>query len=371
MEKEQEPHGDVGFLGPWIGEFGWELMSWQGWCRRIAKNFNKVYACSFPDMEYLYKDFATFIPHKHPKRQLDWKDVTQVEIELPNDVTQQVVPFKQYRVKEQSFVKFGWPGDREHLAKSDILIHARGINKGGKNYPIERWEVLVEKINETLESFGVVASIGSTSDMHIKGTTDCRGMALEALCNYISQARMIVGQSSGVMHLASLCGTPHIVWGDSRTYFGETLEQRYKTTWNPFHTPSHFIFDDNWDPNPEIVVQHLQMFDPLMQQKAEIAQKAALEQVATPPNPVYLPLELKNKLRRAIVSGRYFTTISWKEKDDTIEHFRFSRNFPNGDYIPSLEHLIQEIYNNIPVRKEEVKRESREDDFQEGLLGWV
>ena len=41
----------------------------------------------------------------------------------------------------------------------------------------------------------------------------------------IAGAKVVVGVSSGIMHLAMACGTPVVVWGDSRTYFGEILEK--------------------------------------------------------------------------------------------------------------------------------------------------
>lgn len=353
--------GDVAFFGPWIGEFGWELMTWQAWCRQQAKKFKKAYACSFPDMEYLYQDFATFIPHRHPKRHLDWTGVDRMDLpyEVPDDVTQQFIPFKEYIVENQDFIKFGRPlDDEKNGAQSDILIHARGINKGGKNYPVENWEKLVEFLNNKVEAFGVVASIGSADDIHVNGTTDCRGMGLQALCHYISQAKLVIGQSSGVMHLASLCGAPHLVWGDSRTYFGQTLEQRYFKTWNPLNTPVYWIYDDNWNPDPEIVFKMVNMhlepsaFNPVQQ--------------ARPTLNYALPPKLNEKMTDAIAAGNFFITVTWKNPNDRLEYYWQSRNFPNGDYQVALEHLM------VDVKEHFSKKEHKPDEteVQKGVLGW-
>ena len=74
------PH--VGFFGPWYGEFGWELLTWQAFCRKKAKEFDHVYVSSFPGMEALYKDFARFIPHRHATRALDWRDISNIDYDI-------------------------------------------------------------------------------------------------------------------------------------------------------------------------------------------------------------------------------------------------------------------------------------------------
>lgn len=360
--------GDVAFFGPWVGEFGWELMSWQAWCRRQAKKFKKVYACSYPNMEYLYRDFAEFIPHGCQKRYLDWTNIEQIQIDyhVPEDVTQQIIPFKQYRLENQEFIKFGWPGDGKQLVKSDILIHARGGAKKERNYPVEKWEMLVEKLNEIIDSFGVIASIGTKDDLHIKGTTDCRGLSLEGDCKYISQAKMVIGQSSGAMHLASLCGTPHLVWGDSRTYFGETLEMRYKHTWNPLNTPVYWIYDDNWSPDPQILAKMIDNF-------LASLQVGQVPTIKTEPEPekemVPFPIELREKLKKALLSRKFFVTLSWHENEEKIEHFWLSRNFPDGDYQISLEHLMWELDRHFKEKKGNKDKDDKKIDA--GELGWL
>jgi len=62
---------------------------------------------------------------------------------------------------------------------------------------------------------------------------------MEDLIAIFSLCRLVVGQSTGTMHLASLCGVPHVVWGSDR------IGIRYKKTWNPFHTP--VIYHKKWD----------------------------------------------------------------------------------------------------------------------------
>ena len=44
--------------GPWIGEFGWELFCWQGFVRKLSKNYDKTIVIGRPTNELLYSDFA-------------------------------------------------------------------------------------------------------------------------------------------------------------------------------------------------------------------------------------------------------------------------------------------------------------------------
>jgi hypothetical protein len=234
------------FFGPWYGELGWELLTWQAFCRAEAKKYDKVYVSSFSSMEPLYWDFADeFIPHRHPSGALDWRDISGIDYDMPEGIDVHIEPHKQYKVPNQDFIQFG----DEPMRAFVCLIHARNLSKGSsKNYPQGLWEELVAKLP------GRVASVGTANDLCVKGTEDLRGIPINALANYMAGSLVVIGQSSGVMHLAALCGTSLVVWGDGRTYFGETLEQRYKETWNPLDAQVEFIFDDKWQPDPQEVL---------------------------------------------------------------------------------------------------------------------
>ena len=57
---------DTVFYGAFIGELGWEISRWQGFCRfRSETEFKgkKIIVASFPGRHTLYRDFAhQFIP---------------------------------------------------------------------------------------------------------------------------------------------------------------------------------------------------------------------------------------------------------------------------------------------------------------------
>ena len=125
------------------------------------------------------------------------------------------------------FIKYGRP-----IKRFEILVHARNrVHREQDNW--NGWN--------KMELGDGVASIGSKEEaLHIEGTCDIRGIPLEELVNYMAGARMIIGPSSGPMHLATLCGCPQVVWSDRE----DTLV-RYERTWNPFNVKSVRILDRN------------------------------------------------------------------------------------------------------------------------------
>ena len=52
------------FAGPWLGEFGWELLCWQGFVRKVSRGYERTVVYCPAGREALYADFAdTVIPH--------------------------------------------------------------------------------------------------------------------------------------------------------------------------------------------------------------------------------------------------------------------------------------------------------------------
>ena len=358
------------FFGPWVGELGWELMAWQGFCRFEARNFDKVYVCSFPDMEFLYQDFADeFIPHDYPNRKLDFENIDDVEFELPVDIDAHYKPFKTYKVPDQHFIQYG-----SKLPKSfvfDILIHARNIRIAHKNYPEEKWEQIVNGIQEVLNTDSI-ASIGQIPDLHIKGTKDLRGIPLGDLCDSMANSQVVIGGSSGVMHLATLCNTPIIVWGDRRTYFNETLETRYRKTWNPFSSEVHFLYDDKWQPDPQAVI--ITTTKCLGKSSSVGGSSSSNTSTAMPPviedegedesKTLEIGTEAVKALTQAVESGHYLLTISWvteaNSKGDGGSNYKFAHNltkhdFPDDQVIHCLNHFRKQD-SQSPSAKAELKQ---------------
>ena len=217
---------------PWYGELGWEIMTWAPVLRKKAADYGHVTVSSFIGMNALYADFADkFIPHDG-SRSLDYP--------------------KMYR-HDGIYYRYGDPL-RASYAR-DILIHARGVSrKRSINY--RSWPQVAKMIS----GMGLtVAFIGGQDDYSARGYMDFRGIELQQLMDRIAASKLVIGVSSGVMHLAAACGTDIVVWGDNRTYFGETLEQRYKVTWNPFEVRVGWIRADDWQPEPGRIIDKIKL----------------------------------------------------------------------------------------------------------------
>lgn len=233
------------FAGPWIGEFGWEIMTWIPHLRKLSRKYDKMYISTFDGMEALYSGFhceLEFVPQDKGKRVDNWTEVCWPHAPIPEGAVY-IKPIKEYRV-DGEYVRYGSPVVKD----VSVLFHARGIDKGAsKNWPREKWEKLAKE-------FPGAMSIGAGQDMVVTNKAYIK-YDLATLINIIASASIVIGGSSGVMHLALMCGTSIATWGQCNNFI-DTLENRYKVTWNPFGTPVTWI-GDTWNPEPEDVMNAL------------------------------------------------------------------------------------------------------------------
>lgn len=263
-------------------EFGWEIMCWQGLVRRRAQEgFDTVVVASTDGHLPLYADLNPhFVPHRIEGLRDCWEmkkisnrreaervhiqlDSLQREYETLGCRVERIRPSGFVSTSEQVFIPFG---SREAALAAgpvaDVVVHAR--TKRGKNPLINAlnwrqrdWDRYVA----SLRALGLtVASIGSPdASLLPEGTLDHRGHPLDTVMNLLAAARLVVGPSSGPIHLASLCRAPHLVWvpplHGSRTLAWGTTRQRYESIWNPFGTPHRVIeLDGDRTPPPEKIL---------------------------------------------------------------------------------------------------------------------
>jgi len=250
------------FAGPWVGELGWELFCWQGVLRHAVQSgeYNNVIISGRGINKFLYEDFCTeYIPYAPNDYQPDSfgnraplsdypkpkEDCTYVG---PNTCLTHYTPPGIWRPNVgQSFIKYGNTIDTD----IDILIHARCTNKVGTGYrdwSIHNFETIVKQFSQY--TFACIGLHHAAS--HINGTKDLRGIELSTLADYMASTKLILGPSSGPMHLASLCGLNHIAWGV------ENNTSRYNVDWNPHNTPVEYIVSENWNPNINTVISKME-----------------------------------------------------------------------------------------------------------------
>jgi len=270
--------------GPWIGEFGWELFAWQGYIRALAAMYDETVIICRPTSLPIYKDFATHIISHAPSGgpsdqwfrngynlQTNLKKILKEQasllsgkqsdlllpkrIGIPNDgrthYSEAVLVGRTKIVP--NYIQFGTRTDKKY----DYVLHARSRQiRRADNWDITRWERLADLLSRDNKK---VCSIGMPSEaLHVPGTTDLRGMDTAQLINIIASADAVWGPSSGAMHLASLCGAPHVVWSQ------QSNRRRYTDSWNPLGTPVLFLDKYKWHPEPEYIYEEYGQWDKLI-----------------------------------------------------------------------------------------------------------
>lgn len=247
------------FAGPWVGEFGWELMGWQGVVRALSSGYEHVTVCARETSKALYADCCdTFIAHTiqgqsnaHVVFSVSNPEELQRVLAMVPDEADHLVPMRYVPGEAQSFIRFGNAAGVSH--RTDVLIHARGgMTSSNRNWMQEKWCALVRQ----LQALGFhVGAIGlSKATLDIDDVIDLRDIPLEQTMDQIAASKIVVGPSSGPMHLASLCETPHLVWTDRRTYsMRRTSRCLYEETWNPHDTPVLVLDEFGFDPPVDVV----------------------------------------------------------------------------------------------------------------------
>jgi len=229
-------------VGPFVGEFGWELI-WQAQVRNHIQTteYEKIVVSTRPDRFFFYKDFATqFEPILTPdgkadKMQCNGPKTTKLVQEVLKKYMNHYVLFPKDR-KNMKCKYLRWGQYNEDLS-FDLLIHCRNrIHRKSDNWSLDNWE----KVMEAFPNLSI-ASIGTKkAALKPKRSIDLRDMPLEKLVDIMASSKLLVGPSSGPMHLGSLCGIEHITWSPNFH-----VKPRYLTYWNPFGTSVHYFSTKN------------------------------------------------------------------------------------------------------------------------------
>ena len=254
--------------GPWVNEFGWELMVWQPAVRykRMRDKYEKCYVITFKNHKYLYEDCEVF---DHQQQLMDAKfGFTLPSLEMINDLVKkciahfnisepydlfsprQYVSFKsriKRALKIRDTLHRNFFVSDTNLEDFDIGFHFRSFERAGdikgKSFPPDKADQLVSMC---LNSHYKVCCIGAPGYSYVpKGAINRQSEDLEISIRYMSKCRLIVGGSSAPMHLASLCHLPIVIWT------GPPFDaSRYFKSWNPFNAKVFLVTEQNF--NPEI-----------------------------------------------------------------------------------------------------------------------
>ncbi|MEA1938661.1 MAG: hypothetical protein U9N14_06195 [Pseudomonadota bacterium] len=269
---------DKVFLGPWIGEFGWELLYWQGWVRKfIADNPNKYiiaasYEGHYPFYESAHEfwalpDFFTTKGYEMSCARVYARDdaekaesaTTSRQMELEFETLLEGVkiisPQEAFR---QGFIHFREPSYNQKLIalkpssdavkKRDsllvnkepyVVIMARKRCLGaGKNWDDKKWEKLANLLISKLDLHIVIGGR--------KGSSALEGYSGDKILNlmeygdselytdleiaFMKDAKISIGSEGGTLLFSLLCGCP--TFGFGRQVSKERVEVRE----NPLRT---------------------------------------------------------------------------------------------------------------------------------------
>lgn len=267
-------NGKVLLAGPWVGEFGWELFCWQGFVRMLSPLFEKTIIISRPGHKYIYEDFCSeyieFDPKSYKTRKhqcfvIDPEvDSATERVECSMEGALEIIKNIRHDFyftgainlkaedktifRRQQFYKYDFKSGDGY----DLILHCRNKSTGGnRNWNADNWQELYDSLPKNLN----VACIGNSEALHLHGTKDLRGLDVKQVVGVLNSSKLIVGPSSGPMHLASLCGMPHVVWGR------EDLRMVYESWWNPFGAKAIYHSKDDWNPSPstinKLIIDHI------------------------------------------------------------------------------------------------------------------
>ncbi len=305
-------------VGPYVGEFGWELMNWQGRVRRVAEqgDYDRIVVCALPDRRCLYVPHdadgrVVFCPMDHLElpgaanedHRVGSDGERLLAAAVVNAVRSQVdATCRRYSLNADGaeYMSPGyrselWPTIRAHQSfcelrqnvdvTTDIVLVPRQRDLAAeRNQPRHWWDELARRLTDSGLAVEVYAQ------------------PLDAAIRQLSRARLAVGASTGGLHLASLCRCPHYVWGSGSearwTGLGITNRQRYETVWNPLGTPCWYD-ECGWQPEMSRIV------DCARRALDEIGLPRGRRRVAWSLRPTW---RLKRRLSRVLDGGG---AISW------------------------------------------------------------
>lgn len=268
--------------GPYVGEFGHELMDWQPWVLAQVGRYQEVHVITYPGRDYLYQGCQVHY-HDVSLENAGYKhgNLSPAQLEamarnicdklgLQNyDLMTAVNICTSYHQRYLLPAKYEQLGDPPAPAGiKDIAFHFRMVNKGGpdisRNYPLDLCDRLAENCTSNNLTFFCV---GHPQYSYCPpGAEDRRSSDLKASVQAIRSARLLVGELSGPMHLAQLSGTPILIWAPGQWRL-DNCER-----WNVFRVPTYVVSNEIEPPAPEIVGKRVVAALSDLRQRAGIAQ---------------------------------------------------------------------------------------------------
>jgi hypothetical protein len=265
LAQKSRPRRNL-LAGPFVGEFGYEVMQWQGFVRALRRHYEEVHVLTYPGRDYLYEGCQ--IHHHdtqlhraaHAYGRLVRGEARSIaatkaaEIGLKDyDIFEPSLLCTQYHKRlfgPQEFRLFEEPPLGP--AMIDIAFHFRAVRKEGPDQENKNYlPALADQLVALCLARGIsVSCIGHPDYAYCApGCPDHRSVDLRQTVAAISSVRAVAGENSGPMHLANLCGKPTILWAKDQWRID------YSLRWNPFRVPIYIAANDTCQPAPDLVAK--------------------------------------------------------------------------------------------------------------------
>jgi hypothetical protein len=249
--------------GPYVGEFGYEVMQWQGYVRARRSAYESVHVLTYPGRDYLYEgcsvhhhdvelrtagyNYGSMEPterHRRAHALAAELGLTDYDIFDTSLLCTRYHKMLFWRQEFRLFREAPKPGGQR-----DVAFHFRAIDKTGPDRSRNYRRELAEEIVRLGSAAGWRMICVGHPDYSLcpEGVEDLRSVDLRETVAALCSVRLLAGELSGPFHLANLCGVPTAFFADGQWRIDNCLG------WNPFRVPLYVIANDTMQPPSELV----------------------------------------------------------------------------------------------------------------------
>ena len=252
-----------------MGEFGFELMAWHAYVRRLKRKYAATYVITYPGRTYLYEG-CQMVEHSIRLERAGYAFGTMSERELAQYASRiaKEKGLRSYdvinaellrsRVVRRLLIPPLWKvlgSELTDLTRYDVAFHFRDLTKEGidqrQNFPIASCNRLASLC---LESGLNCVALGHPEYSYCpENCHDARSHEAADAVKTIAGSALVVGQLSGPMHLASLCAKPIVTWADG------AWRIKAARRWNPHRSPITVVIDSTFCPEPQTVFSQIRI----------------------------------------------------------------------------------------------------------------
>ena len=232
------------------GELGWEIINYVPYINHLVSinEYNEIHIVVREGREGLYPMGTRWYPIKlSSAKSMGNSGPPPPPNKIANklkkafEVAKASLPSRGMRyIKRRKFLKY--EADPEVVKKWGLPNNAatlciRGRKFGNhKNWSPENWAKLCEHIVNVGYTPVLIGHKETIQFDPPPGCVDIRDRTtISDLIAIFHASKFVAGQSTGPMHLASMCGIPHAVWGSAR------IKSRYQESWNPHKTVIEYL----------------------------------------------------------------------------------------------------------------------------------